>query len=322
MHGTETLATDEGEIKATKITQQMLGTSSAMWIDDHWRTLKASVNMMGMTMTMTRCQREQALADFEAPEFFMPTTIKAPKIIDRDAAERIDYVLRLTKPLGEFPTLPHTGMQTVTEQGEHVVRLTVRRVDHAPFRRVRPQKFGDDMAEYLAPNPLIDSADPAVVAMAKDARGDATQPYQIADRLREYVTRIIADKNLTIGFATASEVCRNKEGDCSEHAVLLAALGRASGLPSRVVVGIVYVPVFGGDENIFGFHMWTQFRIGDAWVDFDAAQRESVCNATHIAFSVSSLKDAGLGQIAIDLINVIGNLELAITRVEPPSAAK
>jgi hypothetical protein len=134
------------------------------------------------------------------------------------------------------------------------------------------------------------------------------------------VTDVIEDKNLTVGFATASEVCRNKEGDCSEHAVLLAALGRACGLPARVATGLVYVPIFGGNEDIFGFHMWTQFRIGDAWVDFDAAQRESDCNPTHIAFNVAALEGAGLGQIAIDLINVIGNLEIDITRVDAGAA--
>jgi hypothetical protein len=120
-----------------------------------------------------------------------------------------------------------------------------------------------------------------------------------------------------VGFATASEVCRNKEGDCSEHAVLLAALGRACGIPTRVVTGLVYVPIFGGDADIFGFHMWTQFRIGDSWVDFDAAQHESDCNPTHIAFSTSSLAGAGLGQISINLVHLIGNLELDIVRIEP-----
>jgi transglutaminase-like putative cysteine protease len=198
------------------------------------------------------------------------------------------------------------------------VRLAVSRQDHAALEKVPATRAADeDLRPYLAPNAIINSDDPVVREMANAARADAQSPYEIADRLRRYVTDAIEDKNLNVGFATASEVARNKEGDCSEHAVLLAALGRACGLPARVVTGLVYVPIFGGSDDIFGFHMWTQFRIGDAWVDFDAAQHESDCNPTHIAFSVSSLEGAGIGQIAIDLINLIGNLEIDIVRIDP-----
>ncbi len=162
--------------------------------------------------------------------------------------------------------------------------------------------------------------DPEVMAMAREAVGKAGTPYEIADRLRVYVTRVIKDKNLSIGFASASEVCRNREGDCSEHAVLLAALGRVHRIPTRVVMGLVYVPAFPGASDVFGFHMWTQFHLGGDWVDLDAAQRESDCNPTHIAVATSSLKDAALGDMAFALINIIGRLRIEVLEADPPSA--
>jgi transglutaminase-like putative cysteine protease len=196
--------------------------------------------------------------------------------------------------------------------------LDVTRQDHQALGQAAQAPPTDEMAEYLEGNLWINCDDPEVVAMAAQAAGDAKGPYQIADRLRKYVTDVIQEKNLNVGFASASEVCRNKEGDCSEHAVLLAALGRVHKIPSRVVMGLVYVPHFGTEAGVFGFHMWTQFHLAGQWVDFDAAQRESDCNPTHIAISVSSLKDAALGDMAFALLGVIGGLEIEMLEADPP----
>ena len=142
------------------------------------------------------------------------------------------------------------------------------------------------------------------------------EPFALADRLRRFVTDYVADKNLNIGFGTASEVCRTKEGDCSEHGVLLAALGRLSGLPSRVAVGVAYLPVFGGREHIFGYHMWTQFFIDGRWIDVDAAIPETECSPTRIAFATSSLKNAGLADLSLPLLSKIGAIDIDVLEVE------
>ncbi len=130
------------------------------------------------------------------------------------------------------------------------------------------------------------------------------------------MTEYVTTKSLNIGFATAGEVARTREGDCSEHGVLLAALGRINNLPSRVAVGLAYVPVFGNQDDIFGYHMWTQFYIGGRWVDFDAALRETDCRPTCIAFAVSSLKNAGMADLSLPLINKIGAIDIDILDIE------
>ena len=320
--GKETIEHEGKEVEAIHCTQKTryLGMPGEMvteiWMNEDGVSLKSSSSLSGMQLILERTTKDKALADFSPPEFFMPTTIKADRSIDREKARRIQYLLHLKDKTQSMSPLPQTDMQTPGEVSGNTARLTVQRLDHQSLKKVEKQSYGPEFAEFLTANPIINSDDPAVVAMAKEARKDANKPYEIADNLRKYVTKTIRNKNLNVGFASASEVCRNKEGDCSEHAVLLAALGRASGLPSRIVCGLVYVPVFGRTDDIFGFHMWTQFRIGDKWVDFDAAQMESDCNPTHIAFGVSSLQSSGLGQIVFGLINVIGNLELKIEKIE------
>jgi transglutaminase-like putative cysteine protease len=71
------------------------------------------------------------------------------------------------------------------------------------------------------------------------------------------------------------------QGDCNEHAVLLAALCRAAGIPSRVAGGLVY------GEDAFLYHAWTDVWLG-AWVPVDAALNQVPADATHVRLAEGS----------------------------------
>ena len=65
-------------------------------------------------------------------------------------------------------------------------------------------------------------------------------------RIESFVARYIDNKSMSVGYASAVEVVESRQGDCSEFAVLTAALCRAVGIPAQVVVGIAYVKEFAG----------------------------------------------------------------------------
>ncbi|MFQ5490075.1 MAG: transglutaminase family protein [Phycisphaerae bacterium] len=326
--GKETIELLDGPAQGVRVKTTMSSPSGTMemtgWIDAEGNVLKTQLEMMGLTFEMIRSDKATATAQLEAPEILFDSLVKSDRRIDRHQARRITYRLSTVDGGAELPTLPETGLQKPKPGPDGRVQLTVTRQDHARLRDASQSNAKDPASEalkpYLASNLWINSDDPQVQAMAKTAGGDADGSYALADNLRRYVSRVIEEKNLNVGFASASEVCRNKQGDCSEHAVLLAALGRARQLPSRVVVGLVYVPTFGGARDVFGFHMWTQFHLGGQWVDFDAAQNESDCNPTHIALATSSLQNAALGEMAFSLINVIGRLKIEVLDADPPTA--
>ncbi len=295
------------------------------WVDRDGMPLKAVVPFPGMgNMEMITVDQATALADFVPPEFFMTTVIKAKQRIDYASAKRIKY--RITAKdaktdLGDFPT---TEMQSVKPSGDGAVEIVLTRLTHKP--RGKDEESGvsggttkaqeAELAEYLESNLIINMADPELIKLAKRASGGEKEPFALGDKLRRFVSEYVEEKNLSIGFATASEVARTKEGDCSEHGVLLAALGRLNGLPSRVVVGLAYVPVFGKQDDIFGYHMWTQFYIDGRWFDFDAALAESVCSPIRIAFSTSSLKNSGLADLSLPLLSKIGAIDIDVLEIE------
>ena len=94
-----------------------------------------------------------------------------------------------------------------------------------------------------------------------------------ADELRDFVAMWISDKSLGRGRDIASQVARRRAGDCTEHAVLLAALLRAFGYAARVVQGTV-VADMGNGAGAFG-HAWTEVYENARWRLLDAALRSS-----------------------------------------------
>jgi hypothetical protein len=116
-------------------------------------------------------------------------------------------------------------------------------------------------------------------------------------------------KTLDVGLASASEVAETGRGDCTEHAVLLAGMLRAAGVPSRTASGLIYVDEALGRKNVFGYHMWTQAWLDGRWVDLDATLGPGTpFDAAHIALSYSAMADGEQLNDMVDLVPVFGRL--------------
>ncbi len=303
--------------KVTLVMQSPIGSVEMLsWVDENGEPLKAKVPMPGIgDMDVVTTDQATALAAFLPPEVFMTTVVKVDREIDRDRASRIRYRITCRTPEGRVPDLPPTAMQEAYRRPDGSVELTVTKRSPSPSADGAAKLLLEE-GEYLCSNLMMNTDDAVLRELASQAAGEEKDAYALADRLRRFVTEYVTAKTMNIGFATANEVARTKEGDCSEHAVLLAALGRIRGLPSRVVAGLAYAPFFGGQDHIFGYHMWTQFWIDGRWVDLDAALRESACSPARIALATSSLKDAGLADLSLPLLTTIGALNLQILEMD------
>jgi transglutaminase/protease-like cytokinesis protein 3 len=131
--------------------------------------------------------------------------------------------------------------------------------------------------------------------------------------LENAVCRLIQEKNYGQGFATAAEVVRSREGDCTEHAVLLAALCRAEQIPARVVLGLVYSPSHQG----FAFHMWNEVWVEDRWIPLDATLGRGGIGAGHIKISHSDLTGDGSENAVLSVLTVINQLSIELRDFEP-----
>lgn len=117
-----------------------------------------------------------------------------------------------------------------------------------------------------APSFFVDYDEPAAAPFRAAVAGLGPSPS--TDDLTRLVDGWITRKNMTRGLDPASRVAKRREGDCSEHAVLLAAAARLAGRPSRIVLGVAVVPV-DGSLRAFG-HAWAELHDGAAWRAADA----------------------------------------------------
>ena len=146
------------------------------------------------------------------------------------------------------------------------------------------------------------------MADAKKAVDGETDPWRAAVALERYVDREVKDKNLTQAFATAAEVAKSREGDCTEHAVFLAALCRARGIPARVAIGLVYMQGAGA----FGYHMWTEAYIDRRWIPIDATLAQGGIGAGHLEIAHTNLKGASAYSAFLPVVQILGRLKIEI----------
>lgn len=114
--------------------------------------------------------------------------------------------------------------QRVIEQSKETVVLEIRQ---SSFNRLPTP--GD---AYLAPNALFQSDDPTIVKIAREVAGSPPDAFKLRDWTSKHV-RFDAG----IAIAPASEVMRNRGGTCFGYSMLLGALARAAGIPSRLQMG-------------------------------------------------------------------------------------
>lgn len=172
----------------------------------------------------------------------------------------------------------------------------------------RPPEAAD-----LTATPLIDADDPVVRQLAaaaadRDAGGDGDA--DVAEAMRRRVRSHLEDADLGRLFDSASRAARERRGDCSEHAVLLAAMLRSRGIPARVAYGLVHADAFAGRRNVFAWHMWTRAWIGDRWVDLDAT-RPRAFGPTHIRLGESAGEQAVLQELTATLLGT-GRIEIRV----------
>jgi len=67
---------------------------------------------------------------------------------------------------------------------------------------------------------------------------------------------------------------------------------------------------------VFVWHMWTQIYFNDRWHDFDAALEQDDVDATHIAFGIVGLTDAGLVELALPVWSMIGRLRIDVLDIK------
>jgi hypothetical protein len=280
---------------------------AVMWTDRTGEVLKTASE--AMQQETYRTTEEIALGRIDPVSFDLGLATLVPldeTLPDAHGSKSVRYRVRLKggDPAAAFPA----GLsQQVRRIDEHTAEITVTAV--RPGQPAGEPDPGDLPKEAdLASNASLQSDDAAVVAMAAEVAGGETDPWRVAQAIERYVHEAITEKNFGTAFATAADVARTREGDCTEHAVLLAALARAKGIPARVAVGLVYVP----GANAFGYHMWDEVHVGGRWIALDGTLGRGGIGGGHLKLAHSNFQGTGAFSAFLPVAQVIGRLKIEV----------
>ncbi len=160
------------------------------------------------------------------------------------------------------------------------------KIEAMVHKKVRPRGLKDfnlsqgitEFSEYTEATEYIESDDAGMRTLALNRFPQDSWLETVAeviDWTHKYVTY---DKAYFPEVYSAKQTYQNKRGTCDEFAVLSAAMLRAKGIPTRVIVG----PVFSAQE--WNFHGWLEaYNPKAGWVPIDSTYGEAgLVDATHI----------------------------------------
>jgi hypothetical protein len=224
-------------VRLTEVTTTMSlpmagAVTSITYVDDEMRALKNTMPIAGMTVEMLACPKEFALGENDVLEFIDSMFVRSPEPIDNvSGISAITYTLRVNP--GTDLVIPSSDNQKAQRLADGRIVLTVEPVQ-APAGGTLPYR-GDDpkLREAIKPSRFLQSDRREIINLARKAVGDAKDAAEAARRIESFVGGYIDDRSLSVGYASAAEVLESRQGDCSEFAVLTAALCRAVGIPAN-----------------------------------------------------------------------------------------
>jgi hypothetical protein len=283
---------------ARKLSVDFMGMKQIAWVDPEGSVLREE-GILGIVLE--KVTREQALAGLEGAVSQDLTEIAAIP-----SSKSIKDVGSLKVIKIRLEGLPEEG-SFVLDGGRQEYRkgvLTVRR-ESPSDPSVRNESAAGEFAAFLKSTPFIQSDHPKIRQKAAEIVSQGDSPEKKARKIMLWVYENL-EKRPVLSVPNALEILENRIGDCNEHAVLLAALARAAGLPAEVEAGVVYM------RGRFYYHAWNILYLRDrgGWVTADAVLGQMPADVTHIRFV------RGESDRQIDLLGLIGRLKLDVLETE------
>jgi hypothetical protein len=292
--GREDIPVMGSPLAATRISMSLRGMTQTAWISESGELLRER-GLLGMRLEKTT--REDAL---QGP----------------GSAASLDLTELASVPSNR--TLPDPGaLETLHVRigGIHAAALqlqggrqsfvdgilTVRRESLAQLPEMPREKEMAALEQvFLKPEPLIQSDHERIRSLVRSLLDDSPDltPVAKARRLIEWI-QVNIEKRPVLSLPDALSTLENRMGDCNEHAMLMAALARAAGIPARVEAGLVYM------KGRFYYHAWNLLFLG-RWITVDAIFGQLPADVTHLRLVTGSM------QQQLDLAGVIGQITIEV----------
>ena len=295
VEGKETVQVRGRDLEAYRVVMSFHGVQLKSWVSPYGELLKEE-GFLGLTMVSS--DREDALEGFNE--------VKAAELV-REAAVVPDRPIAKPRQLqrlrlqlkgitGKDWDLAG-GRQQWSEGELAIIRESLEEISS---RKIPLTSAA--LAQDLQPTLLVQSDAAILKKQAVEIVGEETDALRAVRLINSWVYRNL-DKRPTLSIPNALAVYKLRAGDCNEHSVLFAALARAVGLPTRIVVGLLYT------EGRFFYHAWNEVYVGE-WIAVDPLMNQVPADPTHVR-----LVTGGLDR-QVQLVRTLGRLSIMVLDYE------
>ena len=295
------------EVTPKKFQGVQLGTL-VYWLNEHMEPIRSQVDLPGLgQLTAYRTTKAGATAPvgFASTDIGINQMVKLSRAIPNALNVRSAvYKIRVPGDNDASTSLAHDGRQSVKNAKGESFELVIK------AGAVGKLDKETDIKEYTQSCYFINSDDARVKALAAKAVGRETDPWKKALAIEQWVNRNMRGSDQE-SMATADNIAKTLKGDCSEYAMLMAAMCRAQGIPSRTATGLIYT----NNRKLgpcFSFHMWTEVLINDEWLALDATLGRGFVGATHIKIAGQSWHKTRTLAPMLPVIRVLGKIRIEV----------
>ena len=290
--------------------------SQTLWYDDDYNLVLSQGEIPGLgELTLRRTTRKEALAPLGRLRDLgdMSILLNRP-IVEPHRARKIVYHVTFAKDIEDLNVMFAQGdsRQEISNASGRSLDLTISAV------RTPPTKSGNELVskEYLSSNFFINCDDELVREHARRAVGNLTDPWAKAKAIERWVKQNMRPMTFTEAMATSDHVAKTLTGDCTEYAMLAAAMCRAENVPSRTAIGAVYYMDRGGQAKL-GYHMWTEVWVRGQWLAIDATMGYGSVGPAHVKITDSSWHDVRSMTPLLPVMRVLaGKPRMEVLKVE------
>jgi transglutaminase-like putative cysteine protease len=283
------------------------------WLDEDRNVVRSQAEMppLGL-LTLVKSSRERAVASGGTAS-----------LVDLGTNSFIRLGRRISRP---YDTT--SAVYRVTYSGKDDPATLFVRDDRQQVKNLKGKTFELHIQSKISPRPnasteqageefrescyYITSGDKKVQELAQRAVGDERDPWKKALKIERWVHKNMQSNN-DQALVPADQVARSLEGDCTEYAMLTAAMCRAAGVPSRTALGLIYADVKG--SPVMAFHMWTEVWVRNHWVGLDATLGKGFVGASHLKITDHSWHEVQSLTPILPVVRVLGKLSIEVVRV-------
>ncbi len=214
-----------------------------------------------------------------------------------DPAKDTLLVLELSNLRGNL-VLDFADQKLIRKDSSKAIVL-VRKHNIEVLRKKPNLPIPDSIEVFLEADEFAQSDNPRIRELARSIVGDEKDQLRKAQLVMEWVFRNL-QKKPTVSIPNALEVLEMGYGDCNEHAILYTALARAVGIPTDIVVGLIY------QNGRYFYHAWTASYIKGEWVWIDPVSGQFPADVGHLMLQRGSLEKQS------EITGVVGKLKVRI----------